>query len=193
MSTNTGCIEKQFGGNCSKGELCLECNKANESTTTDQLNSLNLNSNAKAYVPKSKKVELNSTNNLNNNISTNTSQSTTNTNININNTEKQLNFNLQAKEYVPKNFTVQNTNDFNDDYDNNDECEGEEFDMIMNDIIDNEINEELEEESDDEKWMPKYKDCECCKGYVYKCKGTACVNMGTCYCKMREECDDEEF
>jgi hypothetical protein len=67
--------------------------------------------------------------------------------------------------------------------------------MIMKDIINNDVMEEMgaeDDESDDEKWFPKYKDCECCKGFVYKCKGDACVNMGTCYCKIKEECDSED-
>jgi hypothetical protein len=49
---------------------------------------------------------------------------------------------------------------------------------------------EEEEESDDEKWFPKYKDCECCKGFIYKCKGDVCLNMDACNCKMKDECEN---
>ena len=60
-------------------------------------------------------------------------------------------------------------------------------------VANNEIMEELgeDQESDEEKWYPKYHNCECCKGFVYKCKGLACANLGMCYCKMQEECDYE--
>ena len=54
--------------------------------------------------------------------------------------------------------------------------------MIMKDVVENDILDEFGEEPDDEdKWYPKYKDCECCKGFVFKCKGKACENLGQCY------------
>lgn len=172
-SSATSCFEKLHMGNCSKGEACVECNNDSKGIISG-VNDLNLNSNAKVYVPKSRKTE-------------NSSASTNNTNMSENNqNDPKLNLNLNAQEFVPKTKAAE-TQDDDEDY------EGEEFDMMMNDIIDNEMMEEMEEEeSDDEKWMPKYKDCECCKGFVYKCKGTACVNLGICHCKMREECDEEE-
>jgi len=49
--------------------------------------------------------------------------------------------------------------------------------------------EDFGEESDEESWYPKYKDCECCKGFVYKCKGEACSHLKFCVCKIAEECD----
>ena len=52
----------------------------------------------------------------------------------------------------------------------------------MKDVVENDILDEFGEESDDEdKWYPKYKDCECCKGFVFKCKGKACENLEQCY------------
>jgi hypothetical protein len=99
-------------------------------------------------------------------------------------TDKPLDLNLSAKEFVPKSREQQD--DLVDD-----DAE-EEFDMIMRDILENEVVEECESESDDERWYPNYKNCECCKGFVHKCKGIACENLGVCYCKMKEECDDEE-
>jgi hypothetical protein len=96
---------------------------------------------------------------------------------------KQVDLNLSAKEYIPKSQVV-------------DDIEGdaeEEFDMIMRDIIENEQVEEYESENDEEKWYPKFKNCNCCKGFIHKCKGIACENLGVCYCKMKEECDDEDL
>lgn len=142
----------------------------------DSIKNLTLNAKAKEYVPR--KPKGNETGEIQ--------------------TEK-LNLNLNAEEYKPK---AQPAVDYNNPYqikqvdDNEDEedeeLENEELDMIVNDLVENDALEELEEEeSDDEKWFPKYKDCECCKGFIYKCKGDACVNMGACYCKMKDECDDE--
>ena len=183
MNTDsTKCPDLLMSGNCTKGGDCTYCN--------DTLN-INLNPNAKNYLPKSKRIALNCNETKEQSI-----------------TVEKLQLNLDASEYKPK-FSSQiehevkkdmeNLN-MNEDEDDDEEYAGEEFDMIMKDIINNEVMEEIvdeddedSDESDDEKWFPKYKDCECCKGFVYKCVGVACVNMGTCYCKMKEECDDEDF
>ena len=159
-----------------------ESQQASEGTNIQEnLKNLTLNSNAKAYVPRKNKA-------------------TTESNQNADSQTEKLNLNLNAEEYKPKNPQAANyQNPYQikqlDDEDNSDdeELENEELDMIVNDLVENDAYEEFEEEdeSDDEKWFPKYKDCECCKGYIYKCKGSACVNMGACYCKMKEECDDE--
>ena len=37
----------------------------------------------------------------------------------------------------------------------------------------------------------KYKNCTCCKGYVYKCNGDTCKSLGQCYCKMSDECEND--
>jgi len=182
MNTDsTKCPDLLMSGNCTKGGDCTYCN--------DTLN-INLNVNAKNYLPKSKRAVQ---------IATEFKESSNNVG--------RLEFNLNATEYNPK-ISSQLEQEFKKDMENlnvNDEDEeeddddygGDEFDMIMKDIINNEVMEEIvdvddDDESDDEKWFPKYKDCECCKGFVYKCNGVACVNMGTCYCKMKEECDDED-
>ena len=55
-----------------------------------------------------------------------------------------------------------------------------------------EILQEESDSADEDKWYPKYKDCECCKGFVYKCKGDACQSLGQCYCKMKDDCDNDE-
>ncbi len=186
------CLDKQNLGECTRGEDCEVCNLSKQLEET--VIKVNFNPNAKVYIPKSKRVENN-----------------TNSTNNIENTNK-LSFNLKAQEYVPKN-NKQNSSGLNNknsvdyqvyyydqDKENNDlqeenyEDDGREFDMIMKDIINSEALEELEdeeEESDDEKWYPKYKECECCKGFVYKCQGIACKNMNACYCKVKDECDEE--
>ena len=43
------------------------------------------------------------------------------------------------------------------------------------------------DETDKEIWIPKYQNCECCEGFVYKCKGIACESMDSCYCKFTAE------
>ena len=67
---------------------------------------------------------------------------------------------------------------------------------IENEVIDEmekEMKRENENDSDDEdKWIPKYKDCPCCYGFVYKCKGDTCSSLGQCYCKMKDDVEDEE-
>lgn len=180
MNNQIKCLDLETNGNCTLGNSCSICTSEKsiekESVSKNDEN-ITFNVNAKTYVPKNK----------------------TNTNSDTNKqSDEKLSFNLGATEYVPgqKNNQLEqqyvNDEEENDD-DDNEEPAGEEFDMIMKDIIKNEILEEIEDdESDDEKWFPKFKDCECCKGFVYKCTGTACSNMGECYCKMKEECDDDE-
>jgi hypothetical protein len=86
--------------------------------------------------------------------------------------------NLEAKEYKPKMIA-------------DPESDGE-YDMIIRDIVEDEFMEEYpSDEDDDDKFYPNYEKCECCRGFIYKCKGPACLNMGVCYCKMQEECDEE--
>jgi hypothetical protein len=199
MQNTKVCLDKYTLGYCTKGDDCEVCrNEVNaiaDAMQGIQINEINLNTNAKTYVPKSKRIE-------------NDTNTSINVNMNNNNTN-QLNFNLNANEYVPKwdsknanniytnGYQNGNGNHRHEEYDINnnddDDFEKDEFDMIMKDIIDNEALEEFNEESDDDvdKWFPMYKDCECCKGFVYKCKGPACSDLGKCYCKMQKECDDE--
>jgi hypothetical protein len=124
---------------------------------------IKLNTNAKNYIPKSKRDT-----------------------ILIPDKDEKIKFNFKAAEYIPKSQRIKSDEELDD------ECI-EEFDMIMKDIINNELMEEMgEEESDEERWFPNYKSCGCCKGFVYKCKGAACVSLGLCYCKMWQDCEDEE-
>ena len=176
-------MDLELNGHCTKGLDCSICSPSTEISPDN----LNLNVNAKLFVPKSKQG-------VNNATITSTGETT-------------LKFNLEAKEFVPrdpkeevpqvdnevtKEVQVKVPEDEEED-DNPDDPNVEEFDMIMKDIVNNDVMEELcEEESDDEKWFPKYKECECCKGFVYKCTGSACTELGQCFCKMKDECEDDE-
>ena len=34
-------------------------------------------------------------------------------------------------------------------------------------------------------YMEKFKDCSCCKGYVYNCQGEICKYLEVCHCKAK--------
>ena len=101
-----------------------------------------------------------------------------------------IEFNLTAKEYNPKRVVEYIEADDDDDEDIDDEVK-EKMDMIVKDMVEYDIMEEMgnEESEDEDKWLPNYKDCECCHGFVFKCKGETCADLGQCYCKMKDECD----
>ena len=115
-----------------------------------------LNKNAKEYIPTKKRVP------------------------------QKLQFNLEAKEYKPK----EKVEYVEGDDDEDDEVK-EKMDMIVKDMVEDEVMEEIgnDESEDEDKWVPKYKNCECCHGFVYKCKGETCSSLGQCYCKMKDDCD----
>ena len=102
---------------------------------------------------------------------------------------KKLDFNLDAKEYKPKPAV-----EYVEADDDDDEQIQEQLDMIERDMVEQEVMQELgdDESEDEDKWYPKYKDCECCHGFVYKCKGATCQALGQCYCKMKDDCDNVE-
>ena len=107
---------------------------------------------------------------------------------------EKLNFNKDAKEYVPKPKVKVEYVEGDDD----EEEVKDEIDMMVKDEIENEVMNELTKEGqidddseDEDKWLPKYKDCECCHGFVYKCPGESCKNLGQCYCKMKDEVDND--
>jgi len=56
---------------------------------------------------------------------------------------------------------------------------------IKNPLVEKEINPD--------KFFEKYKDCDCCKGFIYKCPGKACFNMGVCHCRMTDEEFEDEI
>ena len=55
-----------------------------------------------------------------------------------------------------------------------------------------EVSDDDSEEEDKDEWVPKYKDCKCCYGFVYNCKGETCANLGQCFCKMKDDIEKEE-
>ena len=107
---------------------------------------------------------------------------------------KKIDFNLLAKEYKPKQLVeyIEAEEDDEDEDEDDDEVK-EKMDMMVKDMVEEEVMEELgnEESEDEDKWFPKYKDCECCHGFVFKCKGDTCADLGQCYCKMKDDCDKE--
>ena len=146
---------------------------------------IKLNPNAKEFIPKNKivmepkvepKVQLN---------------------LNAEEYKPSVNFNYNSKinnndnEYYIKGIDEEEEESDDANQDEIDKNCDEDFDTIMKDIISKEVPIEDEEESDDEKWFPKYKDCECCKGFIYKCDGEACINLHVCYCKAKEEFDQD--
>jgi hypothetical protein len=200
---NTGeCPEIRTFGNCSLGELCkVCCMNSNSQTYSNTDTNPILNIKAKEFIPKKKLINSNTNNTTNSNPKSENNSEVEN---------KLLKLNLNANEYVPAkpNGNYNNNNQTNGTQfimnqntmlnyenskeDNNDDFEepnDDELDMIMKDMMEND-DVEGEEESDDEKWFPKFKDCDCCKGFVYKCKGNACQYLGACYCKVKNECDD---
>ena len=72
--------------------------------------------------------------------------------------------------------------------------EKEEEKEVMKELEDelNKISDDEEEDEDKDEWIPKYKDCKCCYGFVYNCKGEICDSLGQCYCKMKDDVENEE-
>lgn len=135
---------------------------------------IKFNKEAKEYVPQ--KLQQTQKENIN----------TTNTNMDI-----QLKSHIDAQEYIPKMCEFHITTLEEDDGEENEE----QFEDIIEDIMQQESMAELnafdEEESDEDKWFPQFKDCYCCKGLIYKCDGEVCKNLGVCFCKAKEDYDDE--
>ena len=115
---------------------------------------------------------------------------------------EKLHLNENAKEYIPKEKREVKKKIKVEYIEGDDEDEEEQvkdqIDMMMRDEIENEVMNELTKEGhidddseDEDKWFPKYKDCECCHGFVFKCKGDTCADLGQCYCKMKDDCDKE--
>ena len=104
---------------------------------------------------------------------------------------RKLNFNLDAKEYQPKEKQKNKELDEDEDAEVNNK-----LDMIVNDMVVNDLLEEAKdndsEDEDENKFFDKYKNCSCCKGHVYKCNGEACKSLRQCYCKMSDDCEKED-
>jgi len=96
---------------------------------------------------------------------------------------------------------IDNNEDNIKDSKENDKPTEEELNMIMRDLeenFDNEYNNynndidninDIDNDADDNLFYVSFKDCECCKGYVYNCKGNTCKFLGACYCIVKSECD----
>ena len=109
--------------------------------------------------------------------------------------------NKDAKEYVPSKNRVDRNKDLDMGYvqyieaDEDEEDEErdieEKIDNIEKDMVEEEAIQELANDlsEDEDMWIPMYKDCECCKGFVFNCRGEICADLGQCYCKMKVECD----
>lgn len=87
-----------------------------------------------------------------------------------------------------QNFNNFQSNQIRDNQNNQKEDDGA-FDL--DEIIASGLDADLEDSDDERNWIPKYKGCECCKGFVYSCKGMFCSNLGYCYCMAKEEFDPE--
>ena len=145
-------------------------------TMENKLKNICLNNNAKDFVPKA------------------IPKQEGNEELTQSNKSKTANLNLPARVFIPKNLN-ENFENKNFIYNQNSEINNQvDYDYYAYESSDNQINENepveflIEgDESDKEIWIPKYQDCECCQGFVYKCKGPACLNMEVCYCKATAE------
>jgi hypothetical protein len=157
-------------------EINSTLNMQTEGENTGKTN-ISLNLNAAEYVPKKKQQPQQQI-----------QKDETKTNLEA----EKLKLNLDAKAYEPKPQNVIQREGIQDDEEepdfDDDEVYNKEVEVIVKDIIENEEVED--DESDEDKWFPKFKDCECCQGFIYKCNGQTCQNMLSCYCKVKAECDD---
>ena len=107
---------------------------------------------------------------------------------------EKLNFNLDAAEYKPKELI-----EYFDEVEAYEEEIQDQIDKMIEKEEEKEIIAEFEKQinldnddddsEDEDKWIPKYRNCECCYGFVYNCKGKICASLGQCYCKMEDEMD----
>ena len=104
---------------------------------------------------------------------------------------KIIDLNLKAQDFIPKQL-IEYVEADDDEEDEDNEVQ-EKMDMIVKDMVEADFIEEMgnEDSEDEDKWYPKYKDCECCQGFTFKCKGQTCADLGQCYCKMKDECDKQ--
>ena len=92
-----------------------------------------------------------------------------------------INFNLDAAQYVPKELLnyVKDVEDYEEEVlEQIDDMIGNELEKEVMNEFEKHRNIECDYESDDEdKWIPDYRNCACCHGYVYKCKGKTPPNQ----------------
>lgn len=148
---------------------------------------IKLNVKAKEYVPKKKQNQDNKEEN-----STVINNKTENSdNLKEDDKNNKIDFNLNAKEFVPKKVEGMNVQLVEDDDDEEEVDEDAVLDDLVNQEIDDPIPVDDEDESDEDKWFPKYKECSCCNGYIYKCNGDVCKSLGVCFCKAQEDYDPD--
>ncbi len=115
-------------------------------------------------------------------------------NKDIINSDSKINYNLNANEFKPKETKEDNVIEYvEDDADEDDDIE-QQMNQADEKLIDELMKKEqvIEDEmSDDDNWFPKYKDCPCCKGFIYKCDGEVCKSIGECFCKSEEDLEDD--
>ena len=104
---------------------------------------------------------------------------------------RKLQLNLNAEEYKPKEKEKNIELDEEDDEEVNKKIDMIANDMVENDLIEAAKDNDEEDDEDENKFYEKYKNCSCCLGYVYKCNGNTCKSLGQCYCKMSDECENE--
>lgn len=112
-----------------------------------------------------------------------------------------INFNLDAAQYIPKELPNELLN-YVDEVEDYEEEILEKIDEMIGNELEKEVMDKLQEQrnmegdyddlDDEDKWIPDYRNCACCHGYVYNCKGKTCISMGQCYCKMKDDLEKEE-
>lgn len=153
--------------------------------------SLKFNPNAKAYVPKNKQQP-----NENQNSNIQDDQNVQQNQGGSNKKEEALNFNLNAQEFKPKIESKMGELKVSEGLDVEEEEPEIDENEILDGLVDDEINNydpmpDDDDESDEDKWFPKFKDCTCCQGYIYKCSGDVCSSLGVCFCKAQEDYDPD--
>ena len=123
------------------------------------------------------------------------SQSPNNRQPDINNEEPQYILNIDPAHENPKELLdyVEKIEDYEEEI-------KEQIDQMISNELEKEVMDEMQKirfiENDDDsedkdKWFPDYKNCKCCQGFVYNCTGNVCISMGQCYCKMKDDIEEE--
>lgn len=99
--------------------------------------------------------------------------------------------NLASKEFVPKDISSMQNNQF---YDFNQINENNEDDLYdyEEEFEERIYGPNLEHLENSLMIMAKYKECDCCKGDIYNCIGETCKRLGVCYCFLHDELVDNE-
>lgn len=106
--------------------------------------------------------------------------------------DSKLQYNLNAELFIPKEDkekVIEYVED-NEDYENVQKEINEADEKLIDELVKKEdaFDEDL---SDEDNWFPKYQDCVCCKGFVYKCDGEVCKSLGVCFCKTEDDNQDD--